>query len=84
MLHKKIATIMVPITKLTKETKIVDRGVLESLGVDHTKIYWNTNIDITKLEGGVLCSYRCIITNYTSYVASKFNKEEWLIGGICF
>jgi hypothetical protein len=39
MLHKKIATIMVPITKLTKETKIVDRGVLESLGVDHTKIY---------------------------------------------
>jgi hypothetical protein len=34
MLHKKFATIMVPITKLTKETNIEDRGVLESLGVD--------------------------------------------------
>jgi hypothetical protein len=62
----------------------LDKGVLESLGVDQTKVYWRTNIDITKLVSGVLCSYKCIITSCRSYVVSKFNKEEWSIDGVCF
>jgi hypothetical protein len=31
--------------------------MLEGLGVDQIEVYWNTNIDITKLVGGVSCSY---------------------------
>jgi hypothetical protein len=58
-------TIMALITKLTR-----NRGVSKGLGVDQTKVYWNTTIDITKLIGGVSCSYRCIITNCKSYVVS--------------
>ncbi len=34
----------------------LDRGVSEGLGVDQTKVYWSTDIDITKLVGGVSCS----------------------------
>jgi hypothetical protein len=30
--------------------------VSEGLGVDQTKVYWSTDIDITKLVGGVSCS----------------------------
>ncbi len=62
----------------------LDRGVLETLGFDKTKVYWSTNIDIIKLASGVLCSYKCIITSYRSYAVSKFNNEEWSIGGVCF
>ncbi len=58
--------------------------MLESLGVDQTKAYWNTNVDITKLVGGVSCSYKCIITSCRSYVVSEFNREEWSTGGVYF
>jgi hypothetical protein len=46
----------------------LDKGMLASLGVDQTKVYWNTNIDITKLAGGVSCSYICIFISCGSYV----------------
>jgi hypothetical protein len=50
--------------------------VFEGLGVDRTKVYSSTDIDITKLVGGVSCSYICIITSCKSYVVSEFDKEE--------
>jgi len=54
------------------------------LGVDHTKIYWSSNIDITKLVGEVSCSCRYIIISCKNYVVLEFDKEEWSIGGVCF
>jgi len=56
----------------------------ECLGVDHIKVYWSTDIDITKLVGGVSCSYRCIITSCRSYVVLEFDREEWSTSGVCF
>jgi hypothetical protein len=56
----------------------------EVLRVDQTKVYENTNIDITILVGGVSCSYICIFISYGSYVVSEFNKEEWSHDGVCF
>jgi len=56
----------------------------KGLGVDQTKVYQSTNIDITKLASRVSCSYRCIIINCKSYVVSKFDKEECSIDGVCF
>jgi hypothetical protein len=53
-----------------KKNFSLDRGMLEGLGVYQTKVYWITNIDITKLVGGALCSYICIITSYRNYVIS--------------
>ncbi len=53
------------------------------MGVDKIEVYWNIDIDITKLAGGVSCSYKCISTSYRSYVVSNFDKEEWSIGGVC-
>jgi hypothetical protein len=47
--------------------------MLKGLGIDQTKV---TNIDITKLAGGVSCSYKCILISYRGYVASKCNREE--------
>ncbi len=37
--------------------------MLEGLGIDQTKIYQSTDIDITKLAGGISCSYRCILVS---------------------
>jgi hypothetical protein len=62
----------------------LDKRMLEGLGVDQTKVYWNTDIDITKVASGVSCSYKCIFINYGSCVVLKFNKEEWSTGGVCF
>jgi hypothetical protein len=68
---------MAPIIKLTKKIEIFFwTKVSEGLKVDQTKVYWSTNIDITKLASGVSCSYKCIIINYRSYVVSEFDKEE--------
>jgi hypothetical protein len=39
----------------------LDRRMSKGLEIDQTKVYWNTDIDITKLAGGVSCSYRCIL-----------------------
>jgi hypothetical protein len=62
---KKIATIMAPTTKLTKKTDFsFDEGMSKGLGVDQTKVYPSTNIDITKLACGISCSYICIIISY--------------------
>ncbi len=58
--------------------------MLEGLKVDQTKVYESTDIDITKLAGGVSCLYRCIIISCRSYVVLKFDKEEWSADGVCF
>jgi len=58
--------------------------MLEGLGVNQTKIYWSTDIDITKLEGGVSCSCICIIISCRNYAILKFDREERSIGGVCF
>ncbi len=55
----------------------LDRRMLKGLGIDQIEIYWNIDIDITKLVGGVSCSYRCIFVNYGGDVVSERNKEEW-------
>jgi hypothetical protein len=34
------------------------------------------DIDITKLVGGISCSYRCVLVSYGGYVVSERNKEE--------
>ncbi len=60
------------------------KGMLEGLGIDQIEIYWNTNISITKLAGGVSCSYRCIFVSCGGYVVSKCNKEKWPISSVCF
>ncbi len=62
----------------------LDKGMLEGLGIDQTKVYWNNNIDIAKLAGGVSCSYKCIFVSYGGYVISKCNREEWLTNNECF
>jgi len=74
---------MAPIIKLTKKTNFsLDRGMLKGLGIDQIEVYWNTNIDITKLASGVACSYKCILVSYGGYVISKCNKEEWSTSNI--
>jgi hypothetical protein len=48
----------------------------EDLGIDQTKIYLSTYIDIIKLVGGVSCSYKCIFISYGGHPVSKCNREE--------
>jgi hypothetical protein len=31
----------------------LERGMLEGLEIDQTKVYWSNNIDITELAGGI-------------------------------
>jgi hypothetical protein len=50
--------------------------MLKGLKVDQIEVYQSTDIDITKLAGGVSCSYRCIIISCRSYVVFEFDKEE--------
>jgi hypothetical protein len=57
----------------------LDRGVLEVLGVDQTKVCWSIDVNITKLVIGVSCSYK-----FRCYVVSGFDKEEWSTGGVWF
>jgi hypothetical protein len=49
----------------------------KGLKFDQTKVYWNNNIDITKLVGGVWCSYKCFLISSWGYVILDCNKEEW-------
>jgi hypothetical protein len=56
----------------------------KGLGIDQTKVYWSTDIDIIKLVGGVSCSYKCTLVSCGGYVVSECNKEEWSISSVCF
>jgi hypothetical protein len=56
----------------------------KGLEIDQTEVYWSTNIDITKLVGGVSCSYKCTLISCGGYVVSKGNKEEWSTNNVCF
>ncbi len=58
--------------------------MLEGLGIDQTKVYWNTDIDLTKLASGVSCSYKCILISCEGHVVLKCNKEEWSTSSVCF
>jgi hypothetical protein len=73
---KNFVAIMAPIIKLTRKTIFsFDRGISEGLGIDYIKVYWSIDIDITKLAGGISCSYRCVLVSYGGYVVSKRNRE---------
>jgi hypothetical protein len=58
--------------------------MLKGLGIDQIEVYWNTDIDITKLAGGVSCSYGCIFVSCEGYVVSEYNREEWSTNSLCF
>jgi hypothetical protein len=49
----------------------VNRKMLESLGADITKTYWNTDFNATKVGHGVPCSYKCIIIGYGGFTSTK-------------
>ncbi len=57
--------------------------MLEGLGIDQTKVYWGTDIDITKLASGVSCSYRCNLISCGGYVVLECNKEKWSNSSVC-
>ncbi len=59
--------------KVHKEDKkfLVNRKMLESLGADITKTYWNTDFNATKVGHGVPCSYKCIIIGYGGFTSTK-------------
>jgi hypothetical protein len=46
----------------------------KGLGIDYTKVYLYTNIDITKLAGGISCSYRCGLVSCGGYVTRKSDQ----------
>ncbi len=75
---------MAPITKLTEDRNFsLDKGMSEGLGIDQIKVYWSINIDITKLAGGILCSYRCVLVSCGGYVVLECKREEWSTNIIC-
>jgi hypothetical protein len=46
------------------------------------KVYWSTNIDITKLIGGISCSYRCILAMGAILSKNVIGKNDQPI--VCF
>jgi hypothetical protein len=48
----------------------------KGLGIDQREVYCNIDIDITKLAGGISCSYICIFVNYGGDVISEHNMED--------
>jgi hypothetical protein len=75
---KKIVTIITPITKLTKKKKnfSLDRIMSKGLGIDQILVYCNTDIDITKLAGGVSCSYKCIFVSYGAMLSHNITRKN--------
>ncbi len=43
----------------------------KGLGIDWTKVYWSTDTDITKLVGGISCSYKCAFVNYGAMLSQN-------------
>jgi len=72
---KKIVIIMAPITKLTRKTYIFlwTTECQKAWELIKQKYIEATNIGITKLVGGVLCSYKCILVRCGGHVVSKCN-----------
>jgi hypothetical protein len=48
----------------------------KGLRIDQREVYCNTDINTTKLVGGVSCSYKCIFVSYGGDVISEHNMED--------
>jgi hypothetical protein len=61
----------------------LDMRMSEGLGNDQIEVYWNIDIDITKMANGISCSYRYIFVSCGGHAVSKCNREEWSTNNVC-
>jgi hypothetical protein len=48
----------------------------KGLGIDKREVYCNIDIDITKLTGGVSCSYICIFVSYGGDIIHNVTRKN--------